>query len=56
MSAQRDGFGRMKRTERKNRDWRRAHFTGARRRVEAGNALPEHFGNRMRNALLRWFA
>lgn len=55
MSATRNGFGRIKRTE-SNRDFRRLHLKCAARFVSAGNRKPEDFGTRMKNALLRHFA
>lgn len=55
MTTRRDEFGRTKR-DHGNRDVRRAHFIGAMRRVTSGNAKPEDFGTRMKNALLRFFA
>lgn len=55
MSAKRNAFGRMKRSE-PNRDYRRKHLKGAAKLVAAGNRLPENFGTRMKNALLRYFA
>ena len=55
MTTRRDGFGRIKRTE-GTRSIRRAHLQGAVKLVAAGNRLPESFGTRMKNALLRYFA
>ena len=55
MTIKRNGFGQIKRVK-VNRYFRRAHMLGTIRRVNAGNALPEDFGMRMKNALLRFFA
>ena len=55
MTVKRNGYGQIKRTE-QNRDFRRAHLRGAAKLVANGNRLPESFGTRMKNALLRYFA
>ena len=55
MSVTRNRYGAIKRSK-VNRDYRRTHLMGAIRRVNAGNAVPQDFGTRMKNALLRFFA
>ena len=54
MSTYRNEFGRVKRSE-PNRDFRRKHMQGASRLVEAGKRTEESFGQRMKNALRRFW-
>ena len=55
MSVHRNGIGQVKRAE-SNRDWRRAHLQGAVRLVEDGKRDVQSFGERMKAAVLRFFA